>query len=278
MKSPIDQVFTPLETALRSNDDIAQMLLTFGAEYNISIKRARSYWNNPSDRRTVKDWVDVAILKITDRITKEEKEDKPKKSDLDTAAEVVHTGWKEHLQNLRKSIEGEKKEEEVDEDAIALQKHEKAKKLASLKNIKAYLLDIQRLLEARSAKSWKELHPDIDTNVSLKPEKPPVEWEDDSSSSSSSASVEKDVNSDYIYLTNSYRGSYVPMSMSKLYDELYDACFVGDDDKVKRLCLPSESESSEETRLLNINVQIGDKDNIYYSSGKRAVLVFISAC
>ncbi|KAF6743504.1 ankyrin repeat protein [Ephemerocybe angulata] len=263
VKTYIDQAFTPLETAINLHNDIAQLLLTCGADYNLAIKYAKRYYSSVGDRRTLKDWVDRGIRYMEEKIENAINEfaEKPKINDLEAEPEVVLVGWKEHVRNIRLKIKGEVKEPpKVDENAEAWRKYNHTKKVLGLKNIKAYLLDMQRLLTARNAKSWPELFPDLETNLVFIPSNP-------SASYGPPSTADEDINSEYIYLTNNYRNTYVPTSLSKRYDELYEACFKGDDDKIKELCLAAESGETPNTQLLNINVQIGDRKNIYTTTG-----------
>jgi hypothetical protein len=46
------------------------------------------------------------------------------------------------------------------------------------------------------------------------------------------------------------------------YDELYEACYAGDDAKIQKLCLPAEgagNKDKDKKRLLNISIFINDK-------------------
>lgn len=268
----IDQAFLPLETALSRNDDVAQLVLAFGAAVNVGIKCSKRSYCYPNDRRTIKDWVDRALLYIDEAIERAERNElEPQKpSDLETPAELVFTGWKEHLQEMRKANLPVVKQVKVEEDAETLKwkaneeawkVYNKADKILDLHSVKDYLRDIQRLLDARNAKSWNVLFPGIETNLTFVPSKPSAVYGE------TSRPKEEDENSEYVYVTNYYRGSYVPMSQSKRYDELYEACFAGDDAKIKQLCLPSDGEEESDVPLLNVNVQIGDPKNVYHSSG-----------
>jgi hypothetical protein len=58
------------------------------------------------------------------------------------------------------------------------------------------------------------------------------------------------------------------------YNELYEACYAGDDAKIQKLCLPAEGASDKDKkRLLNISVFIDDNTLGHYNqAGKEKIL------
>jgi len=82
--------------------------------------------------------------------------------------------------------------------------------------------------------------------------------------------------SGYNLLSTSYYHQVAPVHMSGLYDELYKACFAGDKEKIKKLCLPLDGQQSK-TSLLCISVDVRDpkQSNSYIHPG---MLLFFSFC
>ena len=174
--------------------------------------------------------------------------------------EVVLTGWKEYLRDMKAKLEvtATSTDEEYQKQ---LDKHNNARKLLNLQTIRTYLLDMQRLFAARSAKKWSELYPEVEVIYRSGKKHTTVASNDG----------DKSLNPQYAYVGSGYRVTYVPANLSSAYDELYEAAFRGDNEKIKELCLPSpDSSESQPTSkvLLNVNVQIADSEKYYWKSGE----------
>jgi hypothetical protein len=253
----LNQCNMPLEIAIANNDDVAQLLLASGAAYNLAIKRAVTYYASEGDRGTIKDWVDLAILSVDYKIEQLETvvvaKPKPKREET-----PMVTAWKQHFISLQQerptSVDAEAEKTRELEKA-----HEDAKALQGWKSARDYLADLQRLLSARSAKGWEELFPDVKRIPWTPPSKPAVDYSADDSDD------DKEKAGKYTYLTNRYRSSPVPSHLNAAYDDLFDACFTGNDARVEELCLPAK-EGQEGRTPLNVNVQAKTKDDSYYSS------------
>ncbi|KAH6890099.1 ankyrin repeat protein [Coprinopsis sp. MPI-PUGE-AT-0042] len=251
----LDQCNMPLETAISIHDDVAQLLLASGAAYNLAIKQGVTYYASEGDRGTIKDWVDHAILSVDYQIEKLETVvvAKPKREGT-----PMVTPWKQHFMSLQEPEDDEPTN--VDTEAVGnyeLQMaYDRAKELQEWKSTREYLSDIQRLLSARSAKGWEELFPDVKRIPWTPPSKPAVEYPED----------EEEKNTDkYIYNTNRYRSNPVPEHLNAAYDDLFDACFTGNDARIEELCLPAKA--GEDVKApLNVNVQAKGKYDSYYSS------------
>ncbi|RXW22626.1 hypothetical protein EST38_g3223 [Candolleomyces aberdarensis] len=257
VRSYIDQAFTPLETALSHNDDIFQLLLSLGAAFNIGIKYSKRYYTSAGDRRTIKDWVDRAIELIAEKKEKFETEIvESKESRPEGEAEIILSSWKEYLRKVRT---GDKPKEEVDENAEERKKYNRAEELMKINSVEGYLVDAERLLTARSAKSWTEVFPDIETILTKTLGHKTVK--DDTV-------TEKEEQSHYAQLSRSYYSNHITTSLNKAYDELFEAAFAGDNEKIKQLCLPPESGETETgTQLLSVNVQIAVPNDQYTKTG-----------
>ncbi|RXW15843.1 hypothetical protein EST38_g10015 [Candolleomyces aberdarensis] len=253
VRSYIDQAFTPLETALSHNDDIFQLLLSLGAAFNIGIKYSKRYYTSAGDRRTIKDWVDYALELIVEKKDNFESEVvELKESRPEGEVEIVLSSWKEYLRKVRTR---DKPKEEIDENAEEWRKYNRAAELLKMNSIEGYLVDAKRLLTARSAKSWTELFPDIETILTKTLGHKKVK--DDTV-------TEKEEQSHYAQLSRSYSLDHITTSLNKAYDELFEAAFAGDNEKIKQLCLPPESGETETgTQLLSINVQVAVPNDQY---------------
>ncbi|PBL01634.1 ankyrin [Armillaria gallica] len=59
-----------------------------------------------------------------------------------------------------------------------------------------------------------------------------------------------------------YRHDYIPASLNASYDDLYEACFTGDNDKIQQLCLPPEGSEIAST-FLSMSVYVDTVQLVY---------------
>ena len=283
VKNYLHIAYQPLEVAIQNQDDIADLLFALGASADLGLRRSLAAYSNIQERRTLKDWVDFAVLSITHSIEDKESNDVVLVStamDIDNAKleEETKTGWKGfyegYVTSLRKpgdkKVDQKKAEEKLLEQAARHAKEE----LERLGDIKQFLLELQSHLEKRGAKTWKEAYPLVETIATL-----PVKQ--------TTAKVEKQVigakkqrDTNYVYLgTSSYNRQNVPEHLIDHYDELFEACFAGDHDKIQRLCLPVEGQGAtiaKNTPPLNISVRMVDDSISNYDSRGRTFGRFCS--
>lgn len=283
VKNYLHIAYQPLEVAIQNQDDIADLLFALGASADLGLRRSLAAYSNIQERRTLKDWVDFAVLSITHSIEDKESNDVVLVStamDIDNAKleEETKTGWKGfyegYVTSLRKpgdkKVDQKKAEEKLLEQAARHAKEE----LERLGDIKQFLLELQSHLEKRGAKTWKEAYPLVETTATL-----PVKQ--------TTAKVEKQVigakkqrDTNYVYLgTSSYNRQNVPEHLIDHYDELFEACFAGDHDKIQRLCLPVEGQGAtiaKNTPPLNISVRMVDDSISSYDSRGRTFGRFCS--
>ncbi|TFK24224.1 ankyrin repeat protein [Coprinopsis marcescibilis] len=260
----INQCFMPLETALANHDDVAQMLLASGVAYNLPLKQAVRTYCSADERMSIKDWVDDAINRIQAEIDKVDTVVVSSAPKEDPKEPEPLAGWKKYLDEFLNYDTGEI--QTGDSSLAASEKlYEQAQRLTLLQGTKAYLDDIQRLLGARSAKGWKELFPDVETTAMSAAFgiTPPVKWDDVETGPQSVT-----VKSKYAGLSQRYSVSVIATHLNDVYDELFEACFNGDNDTVERLCLLPKDGSEPTKPLLNINVQVTfHSDDSYSRSG-----------
>lgn len=269
----------PLELALKQNDDIAQLLIALGATVDFGLKKSLEISNQPrryysygtnAFKRTLKDWVEFGIKDIASRIANMEKVERSASSPVEeVASELPKGSWS----NYRKVIEDSLKnpDDEVDTKTEA---DERQDKLEKLKEIQKLFAEIQTALSERHAKTWRELYPDNAEPATVPDAPTPV----DKTSLPPVSKPERDYT--YLYLSpGSYysRDQRVPQHLHEAYDELYEACYLGDNEKIRRSCLPDpEVASTTETQNpLNISVRVVNKAEAssYRNSGKPWLVV-----
>lgn len=89
--------------------------------------------------------------------------------------------------------------------------------------MKDYLEEVLGLLKEKKAKTWNQLHPDVERK------------EDDPNDGT--RDQQKQAIFFEVWSTNWWAES-IPQEKVSLYEELYEACWNGDDDKIRELCLP----------------------------------------
>lgn len=224
------RTYSPLEVAIARRDDLAQLLISLGAEVDIGISQALFHqYSSATSWRSIIDWVRWAIASISQQ------------TEVKTVAPASTSllSWK----RFHASILDAKKT--VDN----------ANKIAEKKtnDLLTYLRNIEGLLAARGARSWNDIYPDKPSAAPTTAVANPHAWN----------------NHSWSYVLIVLRGSPdgVPGHLNAAYDELYEACFTGDNKKVQQLCLPQDGSDPNQS-LLNIFVQIADPSNQYTQTGQ----------
>ena len=254
--------YQTLETAIHEDDDVVQVLLALGAPPNLALKSSLGNYVESRDRRTILDWVEFAINHVTRQIKKLETSMATSRMNVDKKSRKK--SFKTFLKNWRTSQVDVKDTQRHEKEA----KRDGRQKLGAFKDAKAYFEQVRRLLKARGAKTWNDVHPDTESTAS------PNHSGDDASEVASDDDDEKNSEETaYLYITTGYSRQFVPQHMVSEYDELYEACYAGDDAKIQKLCLPAEGAGDKDKRRpLNNSVLIHDKTLGHYSkAGKKKI-------
>lgn len=239
----LDLAFHPVESAMTNGDDLVHLLVRLGASVNTIPKTIAesSYYKT---KISLKDWIDNEIVKLDARINSL---DGPTMLPFKTPPEC--SGWdkfyREYYKSLKILTEEEMRKQVLDNER---KERERLEKLEKLMDAKAYFVDVKQLFESHRAKNMGKLSEDEASRWRYSP-----------------ATISP--NPAYKFLSN-LRGSLdVPQHLISSYDQLFEACYVGDHEKIQSLCLPAEG-TQPGSILLNISVKMVDNsDNIY--NGKR---------
>ncbi|KAJ7165671.1 ankyrin repeat protein [Mycena crocata] len=258
------QYLHPLETALSRHDDIVRLLVDLGAEVNIGVKRALSLNSRTDDRRTLLDWVQYALTWLAEQISEMDKKINPPAEIADTES---LSGWKGYLAKYFADIQIKAAEAKKTAPNLTTPRWEETRR-SKLIDVREYYADMEKFLLERGAKSWSSVYPDIVSTAS----DPKMNQFGTSSFESGllgsllgrrgRANADGDVK--YWRKTNSYNQEQVPEFLNPLYDELYEACFTGSNERIQELCLPAGTPKNNAT-LLQISVATGDPDGNRYS-------------
>lgn len=285
------RIFWPVETAITQLKDAIDLLVKVGADFNIGIHAAYTQNTEAPGRKTI---IDAVRGMLT--VAKKDIESTPKDSEWDdseqpcksTYQELVKLdGWKgafgKALMRMREEsasrstfhphISGTTQTrpppivEEAEDDFISMdadnmsgRKHLttstalREKVFANLQHSVEYLTKVEALLTAQGAKSWKELHPDDVT----------AENHADFFYSTHSrpfaffySKSYRSLKSGFERLTSTSRFVAVASYLEGAYEELFQACYNGDNAKIEQLCLPPKDEKTDK-QLTQISVRFGD--------------------
>jgi hypothetical protein len=172
----------------------------------------------------------------------EARKETPAEDDL-----MTETGWQGYYSRQRRAIKL------IRYKPASPGAANKEKRIEQLSQCKNYLEDVDRLLVSRRAKTWSEIKAsqnDVATSSFGRrrffptPTTPPFE------------------RLKYYTFTTRTSSNLAPKTMDGLYHELYEACFSGDDDKIRRLCLPPAGAKSK-TPALQISVRAAGQDGAW---------------
>lgn len=199
----------PVETAVHRYDPVVFLLVGLGASPNIGIRQ--SYERTWTKGASLLDAVGALVEKI-DEDLKNSKQ--PTGSEGMEVTSADQPEWKTWLTKSNKAVKDfQEKVNKVQQDS----KH------ISLRNrMKDYLEEVRAVLREKKAKTWNELHPDTEKK------------------GKGDGAVKQQIQVTPFHVwTSDWWDSPVSQEKVPLYEELYEACWNGDDEKIRELCLSS---------------------------------------
>ncbi|KAH9847724.1 ankyrin [Lenzites betulinus] len=211
-------LYVPVETAIAYLDDVVELLVDIGAEFNIDLKRHRHNPHFPNTHRSILDYLhstSPVIQKEADNfiIRADEKANRPRYHEV-----AALPGWQgERGAHLLKVSENTWMYERDTKEFPEMRE--------LFLNIVSYFQWVEKLLVAHDAKTAIELFgPDIEVDKGL------ARSYHRTPKYSSVVSYQK-MKGDMMF-------DDIPNHLTSLYDELFEACRVGDTGKIRALCLP----------------------------------------
>ena len=243
IKNYLDLAYHPVETAITNGDDLVHLLVRLGASVNRIPKRIAesSYMKNDT---SLKDWIDSEIYKLDTRI--KSVANAPTVLSVTTPPECF--GWQKFYRKYQESLKTFT-EEEIRKQVLQHEKkgRDKLENLEKLEDAKAYFVEVKQLIEDHGAKTLGKLENPIQIDSPSTMEPSPS----------------------YKFLSNGRYSRDVPQHLSSSYDQLYEACYAGDHEKIQSLCLPAEG-AQPGSILLNISVKMVDNTTDSFNfNGKR---------
>ena len=235
VKSYLDSSYHPVESAMTNGDDLVHLLVCLGASVNTMPKGiAQSYQDN---KISLKVWIDDQIYKLDTRIKSIAKPPAASIASESITTPPEYSGWQKYYREYKESL---KSPEEEEQNRQVNEKKERGRleELEKLEDAKAYFVEVKLLFEKHGAENFGK----ISTNGT----RPLLGVNEESNT--------------YKFLSNGYHSRDVPQHLSSSYDQLYEACYVGDHEKIQSLCLPAE-DTQPGSILLNISVKMFDDYN-----------------
>lgn len=213
----------PVEVALARQDDIVHLLVALGAQYDLPTQMAVTQSRSSYHHLTLKNWVVRALKDIDKELASTDQ----RLANTSDAPEVLQPeplnfhSWNSYISNLRNSLsklkskKGSKTSDKTRRQEISIQK--------------TFLGEVLKTFEGKGVKTWNKLYLDIPTG--------------DESMSDSYSSLNKDgTAAKRGYLRNG--SDQVPKHLWPLYDQLFEACWIGDAERIKQLCLPGPASTA----------------------------------
>jgi hypothetical protein len=242
-------VYMPMEVALGKQDQITFLLMELGASVDLALHASHQYtWQNEA-KRTLLDFSRDTVEEIKGRIKKHDEDGQEVQEEekaISPASLDVGT-WLEYWDALSAEIEHAQKNNyggKRDEAVAAKQRAEMTTQLE-------FWTEAVGLFEGKKAKTWNELNPN------------------DKHERSRNHQNHRHIHTKdkpalgYIRNRGGYRGNEaVPAHLVPLYHQLYQACWVGDNEKVKELCTPDEPQTGDKP-VLEVAVHANASNNTY---------------
>lgn len=273
-KNYVDLAYQPLEVAIRRTDDLSKLLVSLGASVNVGLLQSLSRYTSARDRQTIGQWVQAAWASIDRELEKDDSvvvDASMSEPESDTATTPA-SGWKSFHASYRAHLA--KRSPKSSDSAAIFDTTNRLRRqgIEFLEDTREFLSELRDMLVARDAKSWKEVYPDSESDFTGNF---PVHRYGSGGHDTPAKSSFR-----YVLLSPSY--SYdqqnVAQHLTSAYDELFEACYTGDHDTIKRLCLPkNDQETLANLKLipLNISVKLVDPGTSRYDA-TGAVFLFCS--
>ena len=229
-------IHTPVETAIHRHDQAIYLLVGLGASLDIGIKQ--SYRGSWASKASLLEAVEAIVKNINKEMERLRQPAELESMDVDHADQPE---WKAWVIKSNKAIK--------DFGKKANNKQQYNKRINELTRIKDYLEEVLGLMKEKKAKTWNQIHPDAEKK----------ETKD-------STDKEEKLESPFFSVWSSWWATPVLREKTPLYEELYEACWNGDDDKLRELCLPPPEDSTRKVAPIQIVCKATEGGKPYLSS------------
>ena len=230
-------IHTPVETAIHRHDPAIYLLVGLGASLDVGIKQ--SYRGSWASKASLLETVEAIVENINKEMERLRRPAEPESMDVDHADQPE---WKAWIIKSNQAIKDfDKKENDKQQDN---------KRINELTRMKDYLEEVLGLMKEKKAKTWNQIHPDAEKK----------ETED------SKKKQEKTETPFFSVWSSNWWATPVLREKAPLYEELYEACWNGDDDKLRELCLPPPEGTTRKVAPIQIVCKTTEAGKPYLSS------------
>ncbi|KAF7347372.1 Ankyrin repeat protein [Mycena venus] len=260
----------PVETALVLQDDMALLLVSLGAQVDFSVgASSEPYFGGPKPEGKVKlhqwirsaiDWLSLSLL---------HQPSKPPSEAANVEQEPLPGGWSTCLANLlamKRKNDPVWTPEWTEEQSSQYMESEKRR----LNALKDYLIAVGRLIPGFS-----------DTESEIQAPQPIAPGVTLDSRATSPVPSNHERRARYYRLQpphtmtpygfNPYGGDissdYSPAYLDRLYDDLFEACFAGSNEKIQQMFLPEAAPTTIDTSIFYISVHVADPEASHKGTG-----------
>ena len=233
-----------METAIHRYDPVVFLLVGLGASLNVGL--LQSYNRSWTKGASLLEAVEELIKKIDKNQEFLRQPTGPESMEVDHANQPEWRAW---IAKSNKAVKdfGEKGKKE--------QQHGKPNN--QFNRMKDYLEEVLALLKEKKAKTWNELHPEAAVEKKEK---------------DSGASKQEPPVIPFQVWTSDWWALPVSKEKVSLYEELYEACWNGDDEKICELCLPPSEGTTRKVAPIQIVCKTTEGGKFRCSSISRSTL------
>lgn len=210
-------VVLPVENAIVQRDDVLHLLLALGADVNVGVQHAVITSNDM--KLSLLDYVRHAISAIREQL-------EPTLASEPDARPSDLTGWKSDVTETAWRVN-------VCLDKGRLKNAISRAPPQDIKSTLGWLLEVEAALTAAGAKTWNEIFPDAQISEQDRPGAHLL-----ASLTPYTSGFKNMYQPMYGRMNESWQEA-VPKHMIALYDDLFDACWRGEDAAVRELCMPA---------------------------------------
>jgi hypothetical protein len=261
----MNKVTSPLEIAIACRDDVVSLILEAGANPDVGIKLGLQFFGHNHCFLSLFDWVRFAVQGLSAKLSYSPPKiergvgNEDEKAQSSEVAPPVSFGWKDyHADMLRRlaainkaKIQAMKKPQKEAPSAEEVQKIQDQRMLD-------FLIECEKLLLAHGARTWDEIYPTNKASTSAGHQLAHFRSTDTCEETSPTCPY-------YLLSESDYRPPVVGSTV-RLYDQLFDACFTGNTDKVQQLCLPSDKHEPK-SQAIFVSVEVAHPTNQSMKTG-----------
>ncbi|KAJ7492098.1 ankyrin repeat protein [Mycena latifolia] len=266
----------PVETALALQDGAARLLISLGADVSFTVGPRDLSFGMPAAPKTwqLSEWIEAAVEWLSRNII-EDRPAAPAEANEQGQAEAEAPpsgGWSAYLAALLATRHHHNTWWQSSDPNSEWWREQEKRRAGELKE---YLTSVNRMLPIRAQAEEKK--PSSSSNAAFESDRGfPFNARDLSDGQLESTRYYRLVASRSVYEV--FRTSdYSPGHLNALYDELFEACFAGANEKIQQMFIPgAATASATETSLFYVSVQLANPQYSYDRTGVTPLVAAIA--